>query len=164
MATLFGWLFDAYPSGQGMTVWLIDPDGRAHPLQDSFTPAFYVSGPSEGLRAVAEFLRGKPVNLRRTERIDLFLDRPIEVLEVAVRVPGLLPRLFQQTSQAYPNVTYYDADIPLPQRYVLARQIFPLAHVGAEGDDPVALFDEPPDADGGVQPARVGEDDARLHG
>ena len=66
MATLFGWLFDAYPSGQGMTVWLIDPDGRAHPLQDSFTPAFYVSGPSEGLRAVAEFLRGKPVNLRRT--------------------------------------------------------------------------------------------------
>jgi len=35
MATLFGWLFDAYPSGQGMTVWLIDPDGRAHALHDS---------------------------------------------------------------------------------------------------------------------------------
>src|SRR3990172_171192 len=66
-----------------MTVWLIAPDGRAHPLQDSLTPAFYASGPQEGLRALAESLRGQPVDLRHTERTDLFLDRPIEVLGVA---------------------------------------------------------------------------------
>ena len=132
MATLFGWLFDAYPSGPGMTVWLIDPDGRAHALQDSLTPAFYASGPQEGLRALAESLRGQPVDLRHTERTDLFLDRPIEVLEVAVRIPGMLPRLFQRASRAYPDLTYYDADIPLPQRYVLARRIFPLAYCAVD--------------------------------
>ena len=93
VATLFGWLFDVYPSGQGMTVWLIDPDGRAHALHDSLTPAFYASGPQEDLRALAESLRGKPVDLRHTERTDLFLDRPIEVLEVAVRCPRCRGRL-----------------------------------------------------------------------
>ena len=86
-----------------MTVWLIDADGRAHVLQDVFSPAFYVRGPQEELRAVCQMLRARrePVALRRSERRDLFLDREIEVLEVAVRLPGALPRIFRQTALAY---------------------------------------------------------------
>ncbi|MCH7587797.1 MAG: hypothetical protein IIC78_07150, partial [Chloroflexi bacterium] len=134
MSTLYGWLFDTYPSQQGMTVWLLDNDGRSHALRDSFTPRFYVRGPQEELRAVCEMLRARraAVDLRRTQRKDLFLDREIDVLEVAVRAPNTFQRLFRQVAAFRPKLTYYDTDIPLPQRYVLARDIFPLAYCVVE--------------------------------
>jgi DNA polymerase-2 len=132
--TLFGWLFDVYPQGEDMRVWLIDPEGRSHPLYDSFSPAFYVHGPRHELRAACELLRRQraPVDLARTEKIDLFLDRAIEVLKISVRIPDRLPRLFRQMADARPNLTYYNADIPLPQRYVLTRGIFPLAYCAVD--------------------------------
>ena len=161
MPTLFGWLFDAYPSGEGMRVWLIDPEGRPLGLQDSFVPAFYAHGPSADRQAVADSLRqsGAPVTLRTTERIDLFLDRPIEVLEVGVRQPRLLPQIFQRVARSQPKLTYYDADIPLPQRYVLARGIFPLAYcsVEAQGDQiqRIEALDSPWETEYRLPPLRV---------
>ena len=132
--TLFGWLFDVYPQGNGMRIWLIDPGGRSHPLHDSFSPAFYVHGPQHELRAICELLRNRrsPVDLARDEKIDLFLDHSIEVLKVSVRVPNQLARLFRLVADFRPNLTYYNADIPLPQRYVLERGIFPLAYCAVD--------------------------------
>ncbi len=136
--TRFGWLFDVYPQGDGMRIWLIDPDGHHHALHDRFAPSFYVHGPRHELREVCELLRRQhaPVDLARDEQTDLFLDRAIEVLKVSVRVPDRLARLFRQVADFRPDLTYYNADIPLPQRYVLARGVFPLAYcaVDVEGD------------------------------
>lgn len=128
--SVYGWLFDVYPTGAGVMVWLIDPDGRSHALSDTFTPVFYARGPKEDLHAVCQMLRARraPVELRRTERHDLFLDRTIEVLEVGVRTPALFPTIFRQVADFRPELTYYDADIPLPQRYALERRVFPLAY------------------------------------
>ena len=73
MTTFFAWLFDVYPSGNGMSVWLIDREGRARELRDTFNPRFYVQGSSDRLRALSQSLdvkRGQ-VELRITERIDL---------------------------------------------------------------------------------------------
>ena len=137
MPSTFGWLFDVYPSGDGMTVWLIDEQGQSYALRDTFAPSFYAHGPREELRAVCQMLRARhaPVKLRRTERLDLFLDRPLEVLEVSVRIPSMLTRLFRQTADYRPDLTYYDADIPLPQRYALARHVFPLAYCHVDHRD-----------------------------
>ena len=134
MPTLFGWLFDVYPADTGVAVWLIDNQGRPHALRDNLTSAFYVRGPHQDLRAVCQMLRARraPVEFRRTERRDLFLDREVEVLEVDVRAPALFPALFRQVADFRPALTYYDADIPLPQRYTLARNIFPLAYCAVE--------------------------------
>jgi DNA polymerase-2 len=159
--TLFGWLFDAYPSGEGMRVWLIDPEGHPLGLQDSFVPAFYAHGPGADRQALADSLRQScaPVTLRTTERTDLFLDRPIEVLEVGVRQPRLLPQIFQRVARAQPKLTYYDADIPLPQRYVLARGIFPLAYcaVEAQGEQiqRIEALDSPWETEYRLPPLRV---------
>lgn len=128
------WLFDVYPAGDGVTVWLLDDAGRALALHDRFTPAFYARGPQPDLRALCQLLRAAhaPVALRRAERHELFLDRAVEVLEIGVRVPGLLPELLRRAAEALPHLTYYDADIPLAQRYALARNAFPLARCGVE--------------------------------
>ena len=161
MTTHFAWLFDAYPSKDGMTVWMIDADGKTHQLRDKFTPAFYVQGPREQLRAVCRMLRARraPVTLKRTERLDLFLDRPREVLEVGVHIPGALPRLFRQVSNEYPRLTYYDADIPLPQRYALARKIFPLAYCAVDQQDGrirrIEALDSPWEIDYALPPLRT---------
>nr|NIN66747.1 hypothetical protein [Anaerolineae bacterium]NIN96877.1 hypothetical protein [Anaerolineae bacterium]NIQ79856.1 hypothetical protein [Anaerolineae bacterium] len=151
--TIFAWLFDVYPHADGMAVWLIDREGRTHRLHDTFSPAFYLQGSQEQLRAVANALVAQraPVSLRMTERIDLFLDREVEVLEARLKVPGELPRVFRQTSQAFPGLTYYDADIPLPQRYVLHRGVFPLAYCSVDHSEgrirSIEAFDSPWDID-----------------
>jgi DNA polymerase-2 len=134
MTTLFGWLFDVYPSGDGMAVWFLDPEGHAHKLHDTFVPSFYADGPHERLRDLCLWLKDRrsPVTLKRSEGTDLFLDRPIEVLEVGVQVPGQLPRLFRQAADTFPDLTYYNADISLEQRYVLQRGTFPLAYCNLE--------------------------------
>ena len=161
MPTLFAWLFDAYPSGNSMSVWLIDREGQSHELHDTFSPRFYAQGARNRLRALGGALIGKraPVELRLTERLDLFLDRQIEVLEVLVRIPGDLPRIFRQASQAFPDLTYYDADIPLPQRYVLEREIFPLAYCAVDETQGrirrIEALDTPWDADYELPPLRV---------
>jgi DNA polymerase-2 len=161
MTTLFGWLLDAYPAGDGMTVWLLDGDGRAHALSDRLTPAFCARGPREDLHALCEMLRARraPVSLRRIERRDLFLDRDVEVLEVGVRIPALFSQIFRLASDFRPHLTYYDADIPLPQRYALARAVFPLAYCAVEHEAgrlrEIEAFDTPWEIDYRLPPLRV---------
>ncbi len=161
MDTCFAWLFDAYPAGDGMKIWFIDNDGQALALWDNFTPCLYVRGPQQELRAVCQMLRSTraPVDLRRTERIDLFLDREVEVLEVGVRKPALFPRIFRQVANFRPDLTYYDTDIPLPQRYVLSRHVFPLAYCSVEHENgrvlSIQALDSPWDTEYRLPPMRV---------
>jgi DNA polymerase-2 len=161
VTTLHGWLFDAYPAGKGMRIWLIDEQGRPHALSDGFVPTFYARGPQQELRALCKMLRARraPVNLRRTERRDLFLDQDLEVLEVGVRAPAMLPTLFRQAADMHPDLTYYDADIPLPQRYVLARDIFPLAWCAVEHEagriQHIEALDTPWEVEYRLPPLRV---------
>jgi len=161
MTALFGWLLDAYPAGDGMTVWLLDADGRAHALKDRLTPAFCARGPREDLHALCRMLRDRraPVTLRRIERRDLFLDREVEVLEVGLLIPALFPEIFRLASDFRPHLTYYDADIPLPQRYALAREVFPLAYCAVEHEAgrirEIEAFDSPWEVDYRLPPLRV---------
>jgi DNA polymerase II len=163
MTELSAWLFDVYPDGDGMRLWLLDGDGRMHSLQDAFTPCLYARGPLDDLRAVARMLRARraPVSLRRTERLDLFLDREVEVLEIGVRLPGLLPTVLRWAAEFRPDLTYYDADIPLPQRYVLARGLFPLAACDLDYDAAthhlraIATVDTPWEVDYRLPPFKV---------
>jgi len=161
MTTLFGWMLDAYPAGDGMTIWLLDADGRPHALEDRLTPAFCARGPRQDLHALCQMFRARraPVTLRRVERRDLFLDREVEVLEVGVRLPALFPEIFRLAADFRPHLTYYDADIPLPQRYALAREIFPLAYCAVEHEAgrirEIEAFDSPWEVDYRLPPLRV---------
>ncbi|MFP3852795.1 MAG: DNA polymerase domain-containing protein, partial [Anaerolineales bacterium] len=134
---LTGWLFDVYPQGRGVTLWLLDRQGQAHQLRDRFTPSFYVQGPSGELRQVWQELRRRwpRIELARAERRELYSDEDIDVLQAGVPVPAQFQRAFRHISEFKPDLTYYNADIPLPQRYVLAREVFPLAYCAVEHQD-----------------------------
>ena len=117
--------------------------------------------PQEQLHQVCQLLRGThaPVDLARTERKDLFLDHEIEVLQVSVRVPSSFQRTFRRTSGFRPKLTYYDADIPLPQRYILEREVFPLAYCAIEQEGGtirgIEALDSPWELDYRLPPFRV---------
>ena len=56
----------------------------------------------------------------------------ISVLAVEVLQPVKLDEIFRSMVAAFPDLTWYDADIPIPLRYAAAFDVFPLAQVRLE--------------------------------
>lgn len=128
MKEYIGWLFDLYahPS-RGIVLWLVGEDGKRYFFHQNFEITFYVAGPFPQLRELWRFLKAKPVKLARTQRDDLYAGVQ-DVLEVRVASPAIYPELFREVNECFPELTYYDADIPLVLRYNAAHNVFPLAY------------------------------------
>ncbi|MCA9953741.1 MAG: hypothetical protein KC434_03420, partial [Anaerolineales bacterium] len=137
MADLRGWLLDLYADeADSLVLWLLAEDGRRLRLTQPFPLTFYAHGPFPRLRALWRFLQQQPVGvqLARTVRQDLFAG-PLDVLAVTVSNPAWQPRLFRQITRCFPDLTYYDADIPLGLHYAAVFNVFPLCHCAVEVDD-----------------------------
>ena len=129
-----GWLFDLYPDLQSMawTVWITwVEDGKSHSFTQEFSITFYVAGPVHRLRQLWKYLQEKQVVLSRTERDDLYSGKK-DVLEVRVPNPIAFEELFKEINQLFPDLSYYDVDIPLILRYAAAFGVFPLAYCKVE--------------------------------
>jgi len=131
--TLTGWLLDVYPNETNLTLWLIGDDGQRHRLVQDFSARLYVAGPAARLRLLWRWLEQQPipVHLERTRRMDAFTGMQT-VLAVEARQPARLDELFRGMLAAFPELTYYDADISLPLRHAAAFNVFPLAHCQVE--------------------------------
>jgi len=137
-----GWLLDIYPAhqpspntiGGGAILWLLcqRQDGEVYRLrlEQEFPVTFYVAGTPQQLRTVWRFLQARPerLELARSERRDLFQPQPLSLLAVRVHQPSQQPRLFHLLAEAFPDLTYYDADLTLALRHAAAYGSFPLAH------------------------------------
>ena len=139
MAELSGWLLDLYEDAErGLKLWLIGEDERRVCLYQYFPAAFYASGPAPRLRALwcwLEALPLRPPRLAREERRDLFLPDPLAVLAIQVDRPSALRPLFQKVERAFPDLTYYDADLQVQMRHAAAFGTFPLAHCRLDVDE-----------------------------
>lgn len=150
---LTGWLLDLYPDPQGgVVIWLLGDDGERHRLRQAFPVTFYAAGSSPRLRDLWRFLQTEslhpedarrplddghprdvshsqqsaPIHLERTERHDLF-QGTIPVLAARFDCPADQPRLFRRAAQAFPDLTFYDADLALALRHAAVFGTFPLA-------------------------------------
>ena len=127
-----GWLFDLYSDPKhGITVWLLGEDGNSHSFTQEFSITFYVGGPFHRLRQLWKTLQEKPVILSRTQREDLYAGT-IDVLKVEVPSPSAFEELFKEVNHQFPDLSYYDVDIPLILRYAAAFNVFPLAYCKVE--------------------------------
>ena len=133
MTELTGWLLDVYPNETDLTVWLICVDGRRRRFVQDFAPSLYAAGPNERLRQLWKWLQNQPIPARpsRAERRDVFHGMT-SVLQVQVLQPARLDELFRSMVAAFPDLTWYDADISIALRYMAAFDVFPLAHVRVE--------------------------------
>jgi DNA polymerase-2 len=123
-----GWLFDIYAhSTRGIVLWIVGEDGKPHSFTQPFQITFYAGGPFYRLRQLWKFLQTKQVGLYRTQRRDLH-EGVNDLLEVCVLNPMSFDELFKEVNQRFPDLHYYDVDIPLILRYAAEYNIFPLAH------------------------------------
>jgi hypothetical protein len=123
-----GWLFDLYAHPKkGVVLWLLMEDGRRFSFHQDFTMTFYASGPFPRLRELWRSLQHGEVRLARTRREDLYAG-PQDLLQVDIPSPASYLRVFREVSAQFPDLTFYDADIPVSLRYAAAFKVFPLAH------------------------------------
>ncbi len=171
-----GWLLDVYADPQGGAVlWLLGDDGERRRLRQPFPVTFYAAGPSPRLRDLWRFLQAAQptaphppegqappqptIHLERSERCDLF-QGTIPVLAARFDHPAEEPRWFRRVAQAFPDLTFYDADLNLALRHAAVYGTFPLARcqVSVTGDGQVAdlqVLDTPWDLDPAPAPLRA---------
>jgi DNA polymerase-2 len=163
--TLTGWLLELYADPQdGVVLWLLDEaDGvQRHRLRQAFPLTYYAAGPAPRLRALWRYLEDQPlpVNLARTERRDLFSPQPLTVLAIQVENAAVQPVLFRQVSREFPDLNYYDADLPLSLHHAARHGTFPLARcrfIVDEQDEvqEIDVLDSPWELDPLLPPLRI---------
>ena len=131
MKEFTGWLFDLYAHKDGVILWLAGEDKKPHSFTQPFQISFYVGGPFHRLRQLWKFLRERPVYLSRTIRKDLHEGEKV-VMQVDVLSPLLFDEIFRETYQEFPDLQYFDTDIPLILRYSAKFGVFPLGHCKVE--------------------------------
>jgi DNA polymerase elongation subunit (family B) len=162
---LNGWLLDLYPDPQdGLTLWLLEdtPQGKARRLQQSFPVTFYAAGPPKRLRALWKHLRARRpgLELERCQRRELFHPEPLVTLAIRAPNPIQQPRLFAQLVASFPDLDYYDADLPLALRHAARYGTFPQARLHLEVDaggrvQALETLDSPWELDPEQPPLRV---------
>lgn len=138
MNEITGWLLDLYEAGErGVALWIITDEDQRICLYQPFAVRMYAAGPASRLRALWRWLKAQPQPpvLAREQRRDLFQPAPIPVLAVEAASPTALQRLFFAMQQAFPDLTYYDADIQLQIRHAARYGAFPLARCRLRADE-----------------------------
>lgn len=131
-----GWLFDAYATEKGMTVWLTDLDGQKHMLQYPFQPAFYMNLTKDEEKFLHSIRRQLPgdISLRRVEKQELYSRITVNVLEVSVVNPLMFRKVVHALSKHFNFYKFYGADIKVVQLFYYTTQLFPLAYGEYETD------------------------------
>lgn len=134
---LQGWIFDLYPSPQGMKLWLIEPNQTRRLLIDRFAPSFYAAGSREALQHLQAAIetRGRGVACCLTERRDIWKRDPIEVLKISVERPSDFPAWARWVHRFDSRLRLYNSDLMLASVYCWERRVFPLAFAEVEADE-----------------------------
>ena len=158
-----GWLLDIYNNPQrGVILWFLGEDETRYQLWQPFPVTFFAAGPASRLRDLWGYLRAQPVpvSLSRAERRDLFSQHSVTVLAIQNNQPSAQTHMFQQIIKDFPELTYYDADLPVYLRHAARYGTFPLArcHIvfspSGEVQD-IEVLDTPWDLDPPRPPLRI---------
>ena len=136
--TFRGWLLDLYLNQEeGLTLWFIGEDDRRVCFKQAFPVSFYVAGPNEQLRALWKRVNGKTgvLGLSRKQKQDVFVADPVDVMQIDMDSPANQVSLFRDIEAAFPDLTYYDADVTIGTRYMARHGAFPLALCELEADE-----------------------------
>src|SRR5438445_9906208 len=80
-----GWIFDAYLTGEGISLWILDQGGKMHALLYRWQPRLFAR---EGPKLVRFLARNRiPITQRTTEREDFFTHEKVAVREIRVTNP-----------------------------------------------------------------------------
>lgn len=126
-----GWLFDSYEHPtKGVIVWLVREDGKPYSFHQDFETVFYARGSVEQLHELGVFIRRKypkeTVSLKRVTKEDLF-DGSLEVMAIGVSNGAIFRKLSRKILEEFPDLIFYDVDVPFTVRYAAAHDVFLMA-------------------------------------
>ena len=129
-----GRLFDLYPLGSSMILWIKSEDGRLRRFEDPFRPRFYAQGKKTNLFDLFHSLSAgrRAAGYQWTRKEELWSGDEVEVMEIEIvdsEYYAQLPRILPQWEE---RITFYNCDIPLPQTYLYEKRIFPTGRCIAE--------------------------------
>lgn len=134
---LKGWLFDHYPSKEGMVLWILTREGTIRKLLHHWSPSFYVHGKTGILKKVFSFVEKLhiPSRVQITEKREFFTNRDINVVEITPLSPLDFPRLFRTIRTTFKGLCFFNTDIPLVQLYCFEKDLFPVGLCAVEQED-----------------------------
>lgn len=137
-----GWLFDVYPSSQGMTLWFIDQNGGKHCCTAKFSPSFFLGlRESDHQRALTLARQSAvPLSLRRTLRRELYSNEQWEMTEISVHHPLRFREVVRFYELYFPHFVFFNSDVLPAQMFLYERDLFPLALGEYEIDDDGVLI------------------------
>jgi DNA polymerase elongation subunit (family B) len=126
-----GWIFDAYPVAQGISLWVLDEHGRMHTFLDRWQPRLFVQDEPRLSRFLSKTRIA--IDQRLVERRDFFTHQPRRVREIRVRNPLQYNDLVNGL-QEIENLELFNCDIHPVQSYHYERGHFPLGRCEFEAD------------------------------
>ncbi len=145
LRTLRAWLLDLYLNRDGgLNLWFIsEHDDRRVCFKQAFPLSFYAAGKKSHLRALWKRLSKQKgvIQLSRTQKQDVFLDEFVDVLQIDVESPERQTQLFRDIEDAFPELTWYDADLSIGTRYLARHGAFPLALCELQVDENNSIQD-----------------------
>ena len=126
---LTGWLFDCYPSVQGITLWFIDEQGGKHRGFSRFTPSFFLYLNASDARRAEALAERCPVHvtITRTTKTEIYSGDSLDVLEVHVHEPLRFRDVVWYYERFFPHFAFFNSDILVAQLFLYKTQLFPLA-------------------------------------
>lgn len=138
-----GWLLDLYEDAvDGVRLWFIMDDGRRCCFHQAFPVSFYIYGPVKRLHNCCLFLMNQPgvMKLSRESKTDVFQPEPLCVLRVDMTGPVAQKTCFQAVQRAFPDLTWYNADLSVQTRHCAQFESFPMAYCELEYDEDGTLI------------------------
>src|SRR5437016_2459110 len=123
MPRITGWIFDAYPLSGGMSLWVLDENGRMHALRDDWRPRLFVR--TDHSDALDQALRRLAIPTRRrlVERRDFFTQGAVAVWELRVENP-LQYQTLVNPLMTDERLELFNCDIAVVQAYHYERGHF----------------------------------------
>ena len=128
-SSVTGWLFDVYPSAKGVTLWLLDRNGKAHRCFRNYTPSFFLHINEADARRI-DALGSRcpvPVSLARTTRKEIYSGDTWEVVQVHVHETTRFKEVVWYFERFFPHFAFYNSDILVAQLFLYETGLFPLA-------------------------------------
>lgn len=140
---LSAWLFECYPSSDGMVVWLIDREGVKYRCHHPFLPSFFLHLSDADRRRLA-VLAGRspvPVSFTIAQRAEIYSGETWDVAEMTVLTPTHFRETVRYFEQFFPHFAFFNSDILPQQLFLYHTGLFPLALGEYNIDDEGVLID-----------------------
>jgi len=127
--TFSAWLFDVYPSEQGITIWLIDQEGNKICCFYKFKPSFFLHLNSNDIKRVTMLATQYPteISIFKTSRMELYSGKFLDVIQVLIHNPLRFKNIVQFFEKFFAYFAFFNSDISVEQQFLYETRLFPLA-------------------------------------